>query len=66
MDERQKKIVELADEIEKAYETIRLLGGSMVVVTPDGEITLGNMKRGNANHKAFPVPANNDFCVLFN
>ena len=66
MTERQKQIIELTNDLERAYLSIKALGGKMVVVRNDeGEdIELGELRRGNAvTHTALCLT--NDFVVLF-
>lgn len=66
MTERQKQIIELTNDLERAYLSIKALGGKMVV-TRGGEgedIELGELRRGNAvTHTALCLT--NDFVVLF-
>ena len=66
MTERQKQIIELTNDLERAYLSIKALGGKMVVVRNDeGEdIELGELRRGNAvTHEALCLT--NDFVVQF-
>ena len=66
MTERQKQIIELINDLEKAYLSIKALGGKIVVAREgEGEnIELGELRRGNAvTHKALCLT--NDFVVRF-
>ena len=66
MTEREKQIIELTNDLEKAYLSIKALGGKMVVARGgDGkDIELGELRRGNAvNHRALCLT--NDFVVQF-
>ena len=66
MTERQKQIIELTNDLEKAYLSIKALGGKIVVAREgEGEdIELGELRKGNAvTHKALCLT--NDFVVRF-
>lgn len=66
MTERQKQIIELTNDLEKAYLSIKALDGKIIVARngEDEDIELGELRRGNSvTHEAFCLT--NDFVVLF-